>query len=117
VSARTTSLRVGLRLLHDGEQFTVTELAGRMVLLAGARGRLRQVEIGWLLAHPTTSVVGVGYDAQACSAVVLDGLEPDERAMLTTRVRHVQEIVTGFWVPSSWPWRVSLVRPIGRILR
>jgi hypothetical protein len=53
----TTTLRPGLPIAYDGEQFTVAEIEGRRILLrqTGVVGapKLRQVDISALLAHPT----------------------------------------------------------------
>lgn len=100
MSAVTSVLRVGLRINHDGGVFTVVELAGRRLLLRRhGDGELRQVEIGWLLSHPTTSVTDRDTDepdAELAAGVLLGTLDAGEDADLAERVGHVQELLTGF---------------------
>jgi hypothetical protein len=100
-SAVTAVLRIGLRIAHDGQVFTVVELGGRRMLLEPEIGDARQVDIGWLLSHPTTSVLGGESPAELSPGTllsVLDGVADDE---LTQRVRHVQEVITGFQLGSA----------------
>lgn len=48
------TLAAGTRPRHDGETFEVVDFAGQRVTLRSAAGYERQVEIGWLLGHPST---------------------------------------------------------------
>lgn len=97
----TTTLRPGLPIAYDGEQFTVAEIEGRRILLqqTGVVGapKLRQVDISALLAHPTTEIlVPAPAEEAAAPAAVLGGLTDDEDDELTQKVRHVQEVLTGY---------------------
>ncbi|WP_406207112.1 hypothetical protein OH807_34170 [Kitasatospora sp. NBC_01560] len=105
MSAWTTTLRPGLRLSFDGEQFTVAEIEGRRILLqqAPATGtpRWRQVDISVLLAHPTMQVLVDTPEDETAAAAVLGSLEDAEDDALTARVRHVQEVCTGYKLGSA----------------
>jgi transposase InsO family protein len=103
MSAVTAVLRVGLRLVHDGGVFIVVEIAGRRVLLQRhGSGELRQVEVGWLLAHPTTRVAGAqATPAAPASSVVLGQLDDVREQELAGRVGHVQEVLTGYRLGSA----------------
>ncbi|MYU06060.1 DDE-type integrase/transposase/recombinase [Streptomyces sp. SID8366] len=96
----TTSLRTGLPIAYDGEQFTVAEIEGRRILLrqTGVVGapKLRQVDISALLAHPSTEILVAAPAEEAAPAAVLCGLTDDEDDELTQKVRHVQEVLTGY---------------------
>jgi len=97
VSAATAVLRVGLRLRHDGTVFTVVELAGRRLLLRrDGDGELRQVDIGWLLSHPSTAVAEAAAPTPIAAGAVLGTLGAAEQAALTEMVEHLQELTTGF---------------------
>ncbi|MFH8561965.1 hypothetical protein [Streptomyces sp. NPDC017988] len=58
MSQWTMTLRPGLPISFDGEQFTVAEIEGRRILLRRSAlagpPKMRQVDISVLLAHPTT---------------------------------------------------------------
>lgn len=90
-------LRVGTRLDHDGARFEVVEFAGRRLLLRqlGA-GELRQVDLAWLLAHPTTCLVDADPQVAVSVAVALDDLDEARRAQVAARVGHVREVLTGY---------------------
>lgn len=92
MSSWTTTLRLGLPLLYDGEQFTVAEIEGRRVLLqqTGADGRplWRQVDISVLLSHPTTEFLVEAPAAEPAAAAVLGDLSEAEDDALTVRFRH-----------------------------
>lgn len=94
----TTMLRVGSRLNHDGGVFTVVELAGRRMLLREDRtGQLRQVDIGWLVSHPTTSSsADTEPPSEPGAGAVLGTLSDAEDVDLSMRVEHVQELLTGY---------------------
>ncbi|MGW2873529.1 integrase [Kitasatospora sp. NPDC001225] len=100
MSAWTATLRPGLPISFDGEQFTVAEIEGRRILLeqaavAGAP-KWRQVDISVLLSHPTTEVLVPAPAEETAVAALLSGLGEGEDDALTARVRHVQEVLTGF---------------------
>ncbi|MFF2820496.1 hypothetical protein ACFVT9_33845 [Kitasatospora cineracea] len=105
MSAWTTTLRPGLRLSFDGEQFTVAEIEGRRILLqqAAVAGlpKWRQVEISALLAHPTTQVLVDTPEEETAAAAVLGSLEDSEDDALTARFRHIQEVCTGYKLGSA----------------
>ena len=97
----TTSLRPGLPIAYDGEQFTVAEIEGRRILLrqTGVVGapKLRQMDVSVLLAHPSTEIlVPAPAEEAAPAAALLGGLTDDEDDELTQKVRHVQEVLTGY---------------------
>ncbi|MGH3678773.1 MAG: helix-turn-helix domain-containing protein [Natronosporangium sp.] len=97
MSQVTTVLRVGLRLVHDGDVFTVVEIAGRRLLLRNGSGQVRQVEVGWLLSHPTTRVAEAAEElAGTASSVVLGSLDTAAEEELADQVGHVREVVTGY---------------------
>jgi transposase InsO family protein len=87
----------GARLRHDGETFEVVDFAGRRITLRSTGGRERQVEIGWLLGHPSTRVLGTGL-GQLSPAVGPDfsALSEREQAALAERAAHVREVLTGY---------------------
>jgi len=58
MSELVATVTVGARLRHDGETFQVVDFTGRRITLQSAGGRERQVEIGWLLGHPSTEFLG-----------------------------------------------------------
>lgn len=58
--------------------------------------RWRQVDISVLLSHPTTEVLVPAPGEEPAAAAVLSGLEDAEDDALTARVRHVQEVLTGY---------------------
>lgn len=105
MSGWTVPLHVGLRIGFDGEQFTVTEISGRRILLeqVGAEGApgVRQVDVAMLLAHPSTRFGDAGPRPRASAAAVFSALSGDEEDEVTARFRHVQEVRTGFRLGSA----------------
>ncbi|MFE3143974.1 helix-turn-helix domain-containing protein [Streptomyces scopuliridis] len=100
MSAWTTTLRLGLPLRYDGEQFTIAELEGRRVLLQqmapDGRPRWRQVDVSVLLSHPSTEFLVESPPGELAAAAVLADLSESDDDALTLRFRHVQEIRSGF---------------------
>ncbi|MFF7337357.1 integrase [Streptomyces sp. NPDC008163] len=96
----TTTLRPGLPIGFDGEQFTVAEIEGRRILLRQSAlagpPRLRQVDISVLLAHPTTEILEPVPEEATASAALLSGLADEEDDELTVKVQHLQEVLTGY---------------------
>ncbi len=96
----TTTLRPGLPIGFDGEQFTVEEIEGRRILLRQAAlagpPKLRQVDISILLAHPTTEILAPVPEETTASAALLSGLAAEEDDELTVKVQHLQEVLTGY---------------------
>uniref|UniRef100_A0AAU2VBR9 Helix-turn-helix domain-containing protein n=1 Tax=Streptomyces sp. NBC_00003 TaxID=2903608 RepID=A0AAU2VBR9_9ACTN len=94
-----------MRLVYDGEHFTIAEIQGRRVLLqqTGADGRAawRQVDIAVLLNDASTDFLTPAPPAQAATAVVLGGLDEDADAELEGRLQHVQEVRTGYQLGSE----------------
>jgi transposase InsO family protein len=97
VTAQRTVIAVGVRLGYDGSLWEVAELEAPRVLLRSATGGLRQVDVGHLLAQPSTRLVdadgeapieGVGAD--------LSNLSRSEREELRERIAHMQELRTGY---------------------
>ncbi|WP_327370733.1 integrase [Streptomyces sp. NBC_01217] len=96
----TTTLRLGLPVSFDGEQFTVAEIEGRRILLRQSAlagpPKLRQVDISVLLAHPTTEFLEPVPEEETAAAAVLSGLADEEDDDLTVKVQHLQEVLTGY---------------------
>lgn len=93
----TASLRVGGCIDFDGARFEMVEWAGRrLVLREVGTDRVRQVDLGWLLAHPTTRVVGVDVVMVPATAVAFAGLDEAEQADVAARCDHVREVLTGY---------------------
>ncbi|KAB1141159.1 transposase [Streptomyces luteolifulvus] len=105
MSAWTATLRPGLPLSFDGERFTVVEVTGRRVLLQQASGEKapawRQVDVSMLLSHPSTQILTAVPVEEPAAAARLGGLSDEEDDELTVRVRHVQEVLTGYQLGSS----------------
>lgn len=96
MSAPTAVLRIGLRINHDGGVFTVVEFTGRRLLLRRqGSGELRQVDVGWLLSHPSTSVADA-VPGQPAAGVVLGTLGAAQAEELIRLVEHVLEVLTGY---------------------
>ncbi|MFJ9889497.1 integrase [Streptomyces sp. NPDC091287] len=89
-------LRTGMLINHDGESFKVLEIAGTRLLLESREGAARQVDLGWLLAHPTTSVPEVAGEPGPGLGAVFAGLGEAGNADLREKVEHLQEVVTGY---------------------
>ena len=100
MSGWTTTLRPGLPLVYDGEQFTVAEIEGRRVLLrhvlGDGRPAWRQVDISVLLSDPGTRFLVESPAAELAAATVLGDPGTAEDDALTERFRHVQEVLTGY---------------------
>lgn len=96
MTGRTVVLRAGSVLQHDGERFTVVELAGARVLLKAATGGLRQVEVGWLVSHPTTRLEGAAAEGERGLALGFAMLDSAGDAQVRVKLEHVQEVLTGF---------------------
>ncbi|MET8337817.1 hypothetical protein [Streptosporangium canum] len=105
MSAWTTTLRQGLRVSFDGEQFTIAEIEGRRILLqqaaVGGTPKWRQVDISVLLSHPTTQVLVETPEEEPAAAAVLGGLEEAAEDALTEKFRHIQEVLTGYQLGHS----------------
>ncbi len=108
----TAVLRVGGWLDHDGERFQLVELQGRRVLLRSVAGALRQVDTAWLLTHPTTHFGAADETPlQASVAPAFMSLPSGQDAELTTRIQHVQEVLTGYRLGSAELARDGEPRP------
>ncbi len=92
------TLTVGARLRHDGETFQVVDFAGRRITLQSAAGHERQVEIGWLLGHPSTELLGAPLVQAPLPAVGPEfaALTESEHAALAERAAHVREVLSGY---------------------
>jgi hypothetical protein len=101
VKGLTAVLRVGTWLTHDGERFQIVELEGRRVLLRSATGELRQVDTAWLLTHPTTRFGAAQDPLEPSMAPAFTSLAGEQDAKLTTRIRHIQEVLTGYKLGSK----------------
>ena len=87
-------LRLGTCLDHDGARFEVVEIAGRrLVLRQVGTGGIRQVDLAWLLAHPSARIADAGADPVVAAAVVL---AEAEQAEVAQRAGHVREVLTGY---------------------
>jgi hypothetical protein len=98
MSDLVATLTVGPRLRHDGETFQVVDFAGRRITLQSAGGRERQVEIGWLLGHPSTELLGADRGQAPLPAVGPEFavLTEHEHAALAERAAHVREVLSGY---------------------
>jgi transposase InsO family protein len=98
MNERVATLSVGARLRHDGEIFQVVDFAGRRITLQSAAGRERQVEIGWLLGHPSTELLGARHGQAPLPAVGPEfaALTESEHAALAERAAHVREVLSGY---------------------
>jgi len=97
MSAMTAPLRIGTCLDHDGARFEVVEIAGRrLVLRQVGTGAVRQVDLAWLLAHPTTRIVESAADPVVAAGVVLAETDEAGRAEVAARAGHVREVLTGY---------------------
>src|SRR6266487_813636 len=95
--AVTAPLRIGTRLDHDGVRFEVVEIAGRrLVLRQLTTGGIRQVDLAWLLAHPTTRIADTQGEALVAAAVVFAEVDEAGQAEVQTRAGHVREVLTGY---------------------
>ena len=90
-------LRIGTRLDHDGAWFEVVEIAGRRLLVRQlGTGAVRQVDLAWLLAHPTTRIGEAAAEPVEAAAVVLAEIDEADRVALEERGGHVREVLTGY---------------------
>jgi transposase InsO family protein len=96
MSSLKAVLRVGIWLAYDGERFQIVELGGRRVLLRSVRGELRQLDTAWLLTHPSTSISADENLSEPAAAPAFTSLAAEQDAELTTRIQHIQEVLTGF---------------------
>jgi transposase InsO family protein len=98
MSELVATVTVGARLRHDGETFQVVDFTGRRITLQSAGGRERQVEIGWLLGHPSTEFLGAGLGQAPLPAVGPEFavLTESEHAALAERAAHVREVLSGY---------------------
>ena len=97
----TVPLRIGTRLVHGGGRFEVVEIAGRRLVLRDlSTGSARQVDVAWLLAHPTTRGVDAAAEPVTSAAVVLAGVDEAGRAEVAQRAGHVREVLTGYQLGS-----------------
>lgn len=98
MNALTATLTVGTRLRHDGEMFLVVDFSSRRVTLRSAGGRERQVEIGWLLGHPSTEFLGAHLGPAPVPAIgpELAALTEGEHDALAERATHVREVLSGY---------------------
>jgi transposase InsO family protein len=94
----SATLTVGTRLRHDGETFLVVDLSSWRVTLQSAGGRERQVEIGWLLSHPSTELLGLRVRPAPVPAIgpELAALTESEHAAVAERATHVREVLSGY---------------------
>jgi transposase InsO family protein len=89
-------LRVGTRLVRDGELCTVDGLDGDSVVLSGPRGGRMRVRAATLLADPATRVLGVPQEQPEPVGPVLEQSTDAEARRLTERLGHVREVLTGY---------------------
>src|SRR6266545_419243 len=93
----TGPLRIGTRLDHDGGRFEVVEICGRrLVLRQLATGGARQVDLAWLLAHPTTRLADAAIEPVPAAAAVLGEVDAAGQAQVQARGEHVREVLTGY---------------------
>ncbi len=74
----------------------MVEISGpRLLLRRHGDGQVRQVDVGWLMCHPTTSVAA-GSDPPPAAGITLGTLDTAGADELSGRVAHVQELLTGY---------------------
>jgi len=96
-AGRGAVLGIGSLVRHDGGVFAVVEMTGRRLLLRrNGTQELRQVDVGWLLSHPTTSLAGGDTPAESAAGITLATLGGAQDAGLSERVGHLQELLTGY---------------------
>ncbi|MFJ2080861.1 hypothetical protein ACIOGW_37485 [Streptomyces anulatus] len=100
MSQWTTTLRPGLPIAFDGEQFTLAEIEGRRILLrqsaVAGPPKLRHVDLSALLAHPSTEILTPSPAETTASAALLNGLAREDDDEQTVKVQHHQEVLTGY---------------------
>ncbi|MGI8808339.1 MAG: integrase [Acidimicrobiales bacterium] len=96
MNAATAILTVGTRLRHDGETHTVVGLDGSRLTLRSARGTVMQVDVGFLLGHPTTRIVGAADGPVEALGTALSDLTPVEAEEVRERLAHVREVLSGY---------------------
>ncbi|MET9080700.1 integrase [Streptomyces sp. NPDC004237] len=96
MSGGVATLRTGLVVQHDGEQFTVVEISGSRILLRDRSGGLRQVDLGWLLSHPTTQIPETTVVPLPGLGAQFSALSEEEQAALRERYEHLLEVETGY---------------------
>ncbi len=93
----TAPLRIGTRLDHDGDRFVVVEISGRrLVLRQLSTGAVRQVDLAWLLVHPTTRIADAAVEPIESAAAVFADLDQPGQAELEARAGRVREVLTGY---------------------
>jgi transposase InsO family protein len=92
----TVTVRVGTRLVHDGEVYTVAAVDADSVVLRGARGQGMRIHTATLLADGSTRIVGAQEDQPESIGTLLDDLTEDERRQWEQRLGHVREVLTGY---------------------
>jgi len=96
-AGRSAVLGIGSLVRHDGGLFAVVEMTGRRLLLRRhGTNELRQVDVGWLLSHPTTSLAGSDIPAEPAASITLATLGRDQDSELSDLARHIQEVLTGY---------------------
>jgi transposase InsO family protein len=105
MSGWTAALCPGLPLSFDGEQYIVAEITGRRILLQQTPitgiPRWRQVDVTVLLSHATTRILVESPPQETSTAPMLAGLSDIEDDALTAKLRHVQEVRTGYQLGSA----------------
>lgn len=92
----TVSVRVGTRLVHDGEVYTVAAVDADSVVLRGARGQGMRIHTATLLTDGSTRIVGAQENHPESIGTLLDDLTEDERRQWEERLDHVREVLTGY---------------------
>src|SRR4051812_8100468 len=94
--AWTVTVRVGTRLVHDGEVYTVTAVDADSVILRGVRGQSMRIHTATLLTDPATKIVGTQGKQLESIGTLLDDLTEAERQQWQERLGHVREVLTGY---------------------
>ena len=89
-------LAIGSHLRYNGETFVVRAMDGTRLTLRSVRGSMVQVDVGELLAHPTTRVMVAQPAAAEEAGSILSDLGATRLAQLQDRLAHVREAVCGF---------------------
>ncbi|MGB3441128.1 MAG: Mu transposase C-terminal domain-containing protein [Actinophytocola sp.] len=93
--AWTVTVRVGTRLVHDGEVHTVAAVDADSVILHGARGQRMRIHTATLLADGATRIVGTQEKKPESIGTLLDDLTEPERRQWEEKLGHVREVLTG----------------------
>lgn len=94
MNRRTVRIGAGLAVLFDGDRVQIVEFDARSVTVRDADGSYRGIGLAEFAAR-AASLEPVD-TLEADPGLVLAGLSKKEKTALTTRARHVREVLTGY---------------------